>query len=884
MDNAVVISSSSDEENNSKFTKKVSLKKNTSTQNIAKNSKKSKILGIVTLNDDGDDEEFQLDIHTKTREELEEQKLVIPRPQPSVAKVIEKPLPKLIPKPPEIDIVLQTNETNVIPKPLLPSLTITPVTKTNESESAQYLKVKDIDALKNNTTDQIEVNSTLEINQSTNLFIVNSDQNSSALLQEAIQKLSQQKSDIIVSQTPAKPLFQITNVHTLAKTNAKTTIKRKRAVEKNSKSKRIKSNNSSTSEIISLVDDENPIDTISLDSDSENDTKTENKSEDHKEIVSNCPPDDENSDEVVCIENAIENIDICSSSDTDSENTRGSQSNKKSERKNIQDVGTTELEKMQEKLQQKLNRYVGKVKKTVQTQIIEKTKQIQKSQENVKEFENTEELQNKEELTKVKEAETQNKTQLQKTKKIEEFEGSEKEIELLHNEEEGESISEVPNKTQIENAEKIELQNTDKTLEHQTNNKIVEIQSSEKTIALQSPAKKEEMQSPKKRIELQSPYKRIELQSPEKIIEQIIQSSPNLKVVLEKIEIPNQFDKIDSEKEDENDEINDNEILFEKFLETCSSDTVPNRCRLIINDSIGKIRKRYEKANIDYLNSNNFSQLLNKKIQEILATPISATVAFSEVLMDLKNNKQEKDDESNNMDKETLKKIKKLETMLKLLNKKIRQLEQAEMSLDDDWDENATYLKEDRYKRKSCQIYKKICELQNRDPNAGRLTLMKLNFEGSKYSKINQAINKLYNKKRQFPNLHDVTKCIKKCVERHKLKLTESQIDLEAREMFKLLGEKLQKRRQKETYQNLMSYPEEIVLEDPALKDIELEKKLRESHKEAHTRIEEIMNKFVQKQDSGEDACFNDENSATEKSASDAEDSEEDSNEDEEDT
>lgn len=150
--------------------------------------------------------------------------------------------------------------------------------------------------------------------------------------------------------------------------------------------------------------------------------------------------------------------------------------------------------------------------------------------------------------------------------------------------------------------------------------------------------------------------------------------------------------------------------LFLKFIEICQLESIPIDSREVIQSKIENAKRRYEKLNEEYRDSPEFRLLLQKKITEIETKPKLAIIAFDAVLTDLRKHKlklQTEDKEGatddlmelpTGIDKEKQIKIRKLEMLLKLLQKKIYELEVHEMNVhDEEWDEDSAYIQIERY-------------------------------------------------------------------------------------------------------------------------------------------------------------------------------------------
>lgn len=89
-----------------------------------------------------------------------------------------------------------------------------------------------------------------------------------------------------------------------------------------------------------------------------------------------------------------------------------------------------------------------------------------------------------------------------------------------------------------------------------------------------------------------------------------------------------------------------------------------------------------------------------------------------------------------------------------------------------------------RYKERAVQLYKKLCEIDKEDADTNRIINMKLRFDKSKHECINKAIRRRYKNNDVFPTYYDIDKLIKKCVQRNKLELSNTELEIESEWRF----------------------------------------------------------------------------------------------------
>ncbi|XP_050417749.1 uncharacterized protein LOC126831130 [Patella vulgata] len=194
--------------------------------------------------------------------------------------------------------------------------------------------------------------------------------------------------------------------------------------------------------------------------------------------------------------------------------------------------------------------------------------------------------------------------------------------------------------------------------------------------------------------------------------------------------------------------------------------------------------------------------------------------------------------------------IKRLESLLERLRIKIEELRDQELTLDDLDDETSSYIYEDKLERKYVVVWNKLCEIKGRNRTTGRPAERAFSYAGSRYHEINKKIEKMINKHKEFPDFHDVKNVIEKVNRRSNLGLSNSQVDMIAREEFVNVGDILQERRRKDfmcTF--LCRVNDNFSFErDPALFDVELQRKLEANQQHGRNNLEEVINKYVDKQ------------------------------------
>ncbi|XP_071155692.1 DNA ligase 1-like isoform X3 [Mytilus edulis] len=192
------------------------------------------------------------------------------------------------------------------------------------------------------------------------------------------------------------------------------------------------------------------------------------------------------------------------------------------------------------------------------------------------------------------------------------------------------------------------------------------------------------------------------------------------------------------------------------------------------------------------------------------------------------------------------KQIARLEKLLEDLRNKIEGLKEKEVTLDEMDDECSSYILEDKYQQKFVKVWKKICELKNKSAATGRPIERRFKYSGTRYPEINRKLEKFVNKRKEFPDYHDVKAVITKVNQDKKIGLGSTAIERLAREAFLDVGESLQKRRRQDLAYTSAGHVKAVdkLPEDPASHDPDLKKKLNENRKHYKEKMEQVMKKY----------------------------------------
>ncbi|XP_065357735.1 daxx-like protein [Calliphora vicina] len=187
--------------------------------------------------------------------------------------------------------------------------------------------------------------------------------------------------------------------------------------------------------------------------------------------------------------------------------------------------------------------------------------------------------------------------------------------------------------------------------------------------------------------------------------------------------------------------------------------------------------------------------------------------------------------------------IKKLNRALYVLTKRIEVLEQAEVDWDDD---DSSFLQVERFKKRACQIYEKICDLTGESKNAHRLVKKPIKFNETRIPQFNKTLQAFINRTKEFPDYYDVLRMLEHCNRTYSLGLVNFEMKNIAEDAFIKVGKLLQSRRKADLYETVTHYAGDGA--DPAKADPALAAKLNENLKN-HKKINDILEKFARKQD-----------------------------------
>lgn len=284
--------------------------------------------------------------------------------------------------------------------------------------------------------------------------------------------------------------------------------------------------------------------------------------------------------------------------------------------------------------------------------------------------------------------------------------------------------------------------------------------------------------------------------------------------------------KADENKQPKNEETEELRI----FIKACRRAESNDDMKKIIKK---KLLKNYHLVSQNYVLSKNFRKLLKDTATDIMRDPKRVYSKIQDIVNELEVRKrtkieyvdvpvepeatasqdtlegtsqetsQENGIESTG-DKKKDEHLKKLNKALGQLKKKIDELEEAEVNLDDD--DDSAYMQKVRYEKRAIEIYNKICEMTEESSHAHRIVKKPIKFKDSKFKEFNKKLTKKVNRENGFPSYYDVYRLLDYCNKEHEYKLIKMEIEGVARSAFQKVGELLKERRRNDLWESACHY------------------------------------------------------------------------------
>ncbi|XP_053676454.1 daxx-like protein [Anopheles nili] len=293
---------------------------------------------------------------------------------------------------------------------------------------------------------------------------------------------------------------------------------------------------------------------------------------------------------------------------------------------------------------------------------------------------------------------------------------------------------------------------------------------------------------------------------------------------------------------------------FQELLDACRKADNSKDMETLIEK---KLVRYYEVVHPDYVNSKSFKKAVVQVTTEVKAHPNLVFLKIASIVEELNIRRKsrpvvapstiEADDPAPPPeDSGTSKKdrqIRKLNRTLYILDKRIKQMEEAEV--DFNHESNSTYLMAERYKKRAFEVYEKLCDITGESKNAHRLVRKPIQFQGTSFTEFNRMLSQFVNRKNSFPNFRDVLKCLLHCNTKYDYGLQTEQMNRMAHEAFSKIGKLLQKRRKTDLYETVVYHTGDE--KDPATIDPKLREKLEENGKH-YGKVNQLIEKFAAKE------------------------------------
>ena len=192
--------------------------------------------------------------------------------------------------------------------------------------------------------------------------------------------------------------------------------------------------------------------------------------------------------------------------------------------------------------------------------------------------------------------------------------------------------------------------------------------------------------------------------------------------------------------------------------------------------------------------------------------------------------------------------VKRLEKKLELYDRKIKQMMEAEVSLDEMDSDVSAYLQEDLLKRKFLKTWVELCDLLHISPEV-QVGEASYTYQGTSYSAVNKRVERLL-RVGEFPDYWDVLQLIQRANQKHNLNIVEKEQQSMARKVFVEVGELLKKQRLHTWIALFGSHLTDNINkdDDPALSNPILLETLDKSLAAGKKRLEQVYDEFADKQ------------------------------------
>ena len=189
--------------------------------------------------------------------------------------------------------------------------------------------------------------------------------------------------------------------------------------------------------------------------------------------------------------------------------------------------------------------------------------------------------------------------------------------------------------------------------------------------------------------------------------------------------------------------------------------------------------------------------------------------------------------------------VKRLEKKLELYDRRIKQVMESDVSLEEMDSDTSAYLQEDMLKRRFLKTWVELCDLLQISPEV-QVGDSSCVYKGTEYPAINKRVERLL-RNGEFPDFWDMCQLVSRVNEKHKLNISAKDCQTLSRKTFIEIGEQLKKQRLKMWNALFGCHLTDSVEQgsDPALSDPSLSATLTSSLTTGKEKLNQVYDKFA---------------------------------------
>lgn len=224
---------------------------------------------------------------------------------------------------------------------------------------------------------------------------------------------------------------------------------------------------------------------------------------------------------------------------------------------------------------------------------------------------------------------------------------------------------------------------------------------------------------------------------------------------------------------------------YRNLINACKAADSKDDMKKITN----KLVKYYRRSHPEFVNSQEFRKLVRDVTHQVKTQPDQMYIKLIDLMEELKTRRTEEngdidtatavaltapvvDQKEQEKEKKRVERIQKMSDVLRKMQIRIKELEQAEV----DWDAEAhsSYMITEKLKVRAYKIYMKLCKLTGESQNAERTVRKPIKFNGTKYREFDRKLEFYVNKNDKFPDMFDVMRILGHCNEKYGYRLDKS--------------------------------------------------------------------------------------------------------------